>query len=145
MLRFTETMAGTVETATGRRRFHFEVTAAGGSLLALLGWEPLRLEGTAFLAGVVPRAAVLPGSQLEIGLPLHRFLRYQVHFRDPDGNLYRFFGQKTVRLLRLPRTMTTLEGHLFKNGADYGAATLRFALRDLPRFLGSFALGSHAA
>jgi len=116
----------------------------GGSLLALFGWEPLRLEGTAYLEGVVPRAPLLPGSQLEIGLPLHRFLRYQVHFRDPDGNQYRFFGQKTVRFLHLPRTMTTLAGRLFRNGADLGAATLRFGLWDLPCFLGSFSLAPHA-
>ncbi|HEY3354035.1 MAG TPA: hypothetical protein VGQ83_12355 [Polyangia bacterium] len=144
-LRFQETMAGTVATAEGPREFLFTATASCGSALALLGWAPLHLEGTATLEGVVDGATLLPGSQLEIGPPLHRFLRYQVHFRDPRGNVYRFFGQKTVFVLRLRRTMTTLVGRLYRNGADVGEATLRFALRDLPQLIGSFRFAAAAA
>ena len=137
-LRFEETMSGEVMTPDGERYFEFTVRAASGSLLALVGWAPLALEGTATLEGAAERAPLLRGSLLEIGLPLHRFLRYQVHFRSPEGDVYRFFGQKTVSLLRLPGSMTTLRGQLFKDGAELGPATLRFKLRDLPRFLGSF-------
>jgi hypothetical protein len=139
-LHFDETMVGTVTTPAGERRFRFTGKAGAGSPFALLGWGKLELEGTASLEGAVDDAPLLPGSNLEIGLPLHRYLRYQVHFRDGDGNLYRFFGQKTVFLLALPRTMTTLEGTLFKNGAELGSATLRFDLKELPRFLLSFSL-----
>lgn len=137
---FDETMAGTVTTPVGERRFEFSAKAGAGSPLAMLGWGKLELEGTASLEGVVEDTPLLPGSNLEIGLPLHRYLRYQVHFRDRGGNLYRFFGQKTVFLLALPRTMTTLEGTLYKNGAELGPATLRFDLKELPKFLLSFSL-----
>jgi hypothetical protein len=139
-LHFDETMAGTVTTPGGPRRFEFTGRAAAGSPLAMLGWGSLTLTGTATLQGAVEDAPLLPGSNLEIGLPLHRHLRYQVHFRDGHGNQYRFFGQKTVYLLKLPRTMTTLEGTLFKNGAELGPATLRFDLKALPKFLASFSL-----
>jgi hypothetical protein len=143
-LRFQETMAGAVTTATGARALRFTAVAASSSALALLGWQPLSLAGTATLAGIVEDAPLLPGSQLEIGPPLHRSLRYQVHFRDATGNVYRFFGQKTLALLHLARTMTTLEGTVYKNGDEYGPATLRFKLGDLPRFLGSFRLAASA-
>jgi len=139
-LHFDETMAGTVRTPGGARRFEFTGRAAAGSPLAMLGWGSFTLEGTASLQGVVENAPLLPGSHLEIGLPLHRHLRYQVHFRDGEGNQYRFFGQKTVYLLQLPRTMTTLEGTVFRNGAELGPATLRFDLKQLPKFLLSFSL-----
>jgi len=139
-LHFDETMAGTVSTPEGERRFEFTAKAGAGSPLAMLGWGKFELAGTASLEGAVLEAQLLPGSVLEIGLPLHRYLRYQAHFRDPQGNLYRFFGQKTVFLLALPRTMTTLQGTLFKNGAELGPATLRFDLKELPKFLLSFSL-----
>jgi hypothetical protein len=138
-LHFDETMSGSVSTPGGARRFEFTGRADAGPL-AMLGWGRFRLEGTASLEGAVQGAPLLPGSVLEIGLPLHRYLKYQVHFRDPGGNLYRFFGQKTVFLLALPRTMTTLEGVVFKNGAELGPATLRFDLKELPKFLLSFSL-----
>ncbi len=139
-LRFDETMAGTVTTPAGERRFEFTGKAGAGSALAMLGWGKFELQGTASLEGAVDDAPLLPGSNLEIGLPLHRHLRYQVHFRDRAGNLYRFFGQKTVFLLALPRTMTTLQGTLFQNGAELGPATLRFDLKELPKLLLSFSL-----
>jgi hypothetical protein len=139
-LHFDETMAGTVSTPDGRRRFAFTGRADAASPLAMVGWAPFRLEGTASLEGAVQDAPLLPGSLLEIGLPLHRHLRYQVHFRDGAGNLYRFFGQKTVYLRALPRTMTTLDGTLFRNGAELGPATLRFDLKELPKFLLSFSV-----
>ncbi len=137
-LRFDETMSGEVAAREGSRHFEFTARAVSDSLLAIVGWRPLVLEGTATLEGAAERAELLPGSRLEIGLPLHRYLRYQVHFRGPAGDLYRFFGEKTVSPLRPLRTMTTLEGRLFRNGAEVGRATLRFKLRDLPAFLGSF-------
>jgi hypothetical protein len=143
-LSFQETMSGTADTPDGRRHFHFTVTAASPTALALVGWAPLALAGTATFEGVVTDAPLLPGSMLEIGPPLHRFLRYQVHFRDAAGDVYRFFGQKTVYLTRLPRTMSTLEGRVYRNGDDLGAATLRFDFKDLVPFLGSFRLAAAA-
>lgn len=137
-VRFNETMAGTVKTPEGERKFSFSARASSDTVKAMTGWAPLALDGTASLGGVAEDTPLLPGSQLEIGLPLHRYLRYQVHFRSPDGNEYRFFGEKTVRLRRAAKTMTTLPGTLFKDGVEWGTGTLRFAFTDLPRFLASF-------
>lgn len=137
-LHFQETMTGKLETLAGVKQFSFTVSADSPTFLALGGWAPLKLTGRATLEGVVADTALLPGSTLEIGIPFHRYLRYTVFFADQDGHIYRFFGQKTVMLRNIPRTMTTLEGHLFMDGAKMGPAVLRFPLRDLGRFLASF-------
>jgi hypothetical protein len=134
-LHFQETMAGTVRMPEGERSFQFTANADSDSIFALGGWAPMRLTGTATLEGVVTDAPLQEGSSLEIGIPLHDYLRYQVTFEDAEGRRYRFFGQKTVRLRNLPQTMTTLHGHLFRDGAELGPATLTFDLKDLPSFL----------
>jgi hypothetical protein len=137
-LHFEETMAGTVRLPEGERRFSFSASADSDRALAFGGRAPLRLTGTATLEGVVTDAPLQEGSSLDIGIPLHDYLRYQVTFEDAEGRRYRFFGQKTVRMLKLPKTMTTLHGHLFRDGAELGPATLTFDLKDLPRFLSSW-------
>ncbi|MFH2006134.1 MAG: hypothetical protein ABI333_06075 [bacterium] len=137
-LQFKETMAGRVTTAQGDQDFSFSAYADSKTLFAFGGWSPMNLTGTASLEGVVEGAPLLPGSYLEIGVPLHRYLRYQVSFEDGEGHVYRFFGQKTVRVLDLPKTMTTLEGRLFRDGDELGPATLWFSLLDLPRFLATW-------
>ncbi len=137
-LHFEETMSGVVTTPEGERQFSFSVSADTRALLAFGGWAPMNLTGKADLEGVVEGAEVLPGSYLEIGVPLHRYLRYQVSFEDEDAHVYRYFGEKTVRLLNIPKTMTTLVGRLFKDGEEVGPATLRFSLLDLPGFMASW-------
>lgn len=137
-LHFDETMAGVVTTPEGDRSFSFTVSADSPALLAFGGWAPMTLTGKATLEGVVEGAEVLPGSYLEIGVPLHRYLRYQVNFADHEGHVYRYFGEKTVRWLNLPKTMTTLVGRLFKDGDEVGPGTLQFSLLDLPSFLTSW-------
>lgn len=137
-LHFEETMSGFVTTLEGDRQFSFTVNADTPALTAFGGWAPMTLTGSATLEGVVEGAEVLPGSYLEIGVPLHRYLRYQVNFADAKGGVYRYFGQKTVRLLNLPKTMTTLEGRLFKDGDEVGPGTLHFSFLDIPSFLVSW-------
>ena len=137
-LHFKETMAGTVRLPEGKKRFEFTVHANSDTVFAFGGWAPMDLTGTVTLEGVVTDAPVLEGSSLEIGIPLHDYLRYQVTFEDADGRRYRFFGQKTVRLLRLPKTMTTLHGHLFRDGTELGPATLLFDMKDLAPFLATW-------
>ena len=137
-LHFEETMSGFVTAPEGERAFSFTVNANTSALTAFGGWAPMSLTGKATLEGVVEGAEVLPGSYLEIGVPLHRYLRYQVNFEDAEGHVYRYFGQKTVRLLDIPKTMTTLEGRLFKDGEEVGPGTLLFSFMDLPGFLASW-------
>ena len=137
-LHFEETMAGVVTTPHSDRHFSFTINADSPTVFSLGGWAPLKLTGTANLESVVEDAALLPGSTLEIGIPFHRYLKYTVFFRDPEGRTYRFFGQKTVLLRNLAKTMTTLTGRLFKDGEEVGPAVLTFKLGDLGKFLASF-------
>jgi hypothetical protein len=137
-LHFKETMSGFVITPAGERQFAFTVNADSTALMNFGGWAPMTLTGTATLEGVVEDAEILSGSYLEIGVPLHRYLRYQVNFVDEQGSVYHYFGQKTARLLSLPKTMTTLEGRLFVDGEELGPGVLRFNLLDLPGFLASW-------
>ena len=137
-VQFEETMAGTISTPEGPRAFSFRVQAASDAWM-VFGWvELMTLTGTASLQGVVTDAPLLRGSNLEIGIPFHDYLRYQVAFEGPDGERYRYVGQKTVRPWRLVSTMTTLRGQLFRDGVEVGAGTLRFDLKTLPRFLASW-------
>ena len=48
-------------------------------------------------------------------------------------------------MLNIPKTMTTLEGHLFKDGAELGPATLTFDLKDLASFLATWRPWSNQA
>ncbi len=136
-LHFKETMSGFVTTPEGERQFAFTVNADSAAWTNFGGWAPMTLTGTATLEGVVEDAEILSGSYLEIGVPLHRYLRYQVNFVDDLGSVYHYFGQKTVRYLSFPKTMTTLEGRLFQDGEELGPGTLHFSLLDLPGFLAS--------
>ncbi len=135
---FNETMSGTVITPEGERQFSFDAIADTDALTVFAAWAPMTLTGTATLEGVAEAVPILEGSYLEIGIPLHRHLRYQVNFADGDGHQYRYYGQKTVSLLNIPKTMTTLEGRLYKDGQELGPGTLRFSLLELPRFLASW-------
>lgn len=137
-LQFDETMAGTVATAQGPRAFSFHVRAFSDASGVFGGAERMALTGSATLEGVAEAAPLLDGSSLEIGIPYHDYLRYQVAFEGRDGARYRFVGQKTVRLLRIVRTMTTLHGQLFRDGVEIGSGTLRFDLKTLPRFLSTW-------
>ncbi len=137
-LRFRETMNGTVRSEEGPLAFHFTVTATSPTVRALGGWSPMRLTGTAEVAGHVRRAELLADSFLWIGVPFHRWLVYHVAFRDDKGSVWRFHGQKTVGVRKPLVGMTTLEGRLFRDGEEVGPATLHFRLRDLPRFLASW-------
>ena len=69
-LHFKETMSGHVTTPEGDREFSFSVNADSRSPFAFGGFAPMSLTGTARLEGVVEGAEVLPGSYLEIGIPL---------------------------------------------------------------------------
>lgn len=137
-LQFDETMAGTVSSPEGPKAFSFRIRASSNARGVFGGVEQMALTGTASLEGVVDGAPILEGSSLEIGIPFHNYLRYQVAFEGPDGARYRFVGQKTVRLLRVVRTMTTLHGQLFRDGMEVGAGTLRFDLKTLPWFLSTW-------
>lgn len=139
-LTFAETMTGSLETPTGRRALEFRVKVEGDSVFDLLGWGSFRLAGEVDLEGMAQGAEVLEGSTLEVGLPFHPYMRYQVFFRGRDGRIVRLFAEKTISVFHPVRSMTTLHGTVHADGELLGAATLLFRLSDLPGFLGSFRL-----
>ncbi len=138
-LRFRESMYGTLRKETGRPLpFEFTVNVEARRLKDWLLARPLMMTGEVTLEGHAV-AAPLEGT-LRIGLPFDRRLEYAFTFRDRGGKLCRFYGEKKVYVTRFPSTMSTLKGQLFCDGVPLGEGILRFRWRDLPAFLGSFAL-----
>jgi hypothetical protein len=134
MIRFAERMEGTVTIGTERKPFSFDVDARGPASGA-----PLVLAGTVRIEGLCPDTPVDAAvSRLEVGVPLRRHIRYTLAWTDAQGRRWRFFGEKTARLLRPLSTMTTLPGAVYRDGLEVGPALLRFPLRTLPSFLLSF-------
>ena len=68
-------------------------------------------------------------------------IRYEFSFRDDQGRLLRFTGQKDLSLLHPVRTLKHLPGEVRdEHGGHVAHAKLRFRNRDLPAFLRSFRL-----
>jgi|GEM_PF-3249640 len=64
-------------------------------------------------------------------------LTYDFEF-SVDGEKYRFVGDKRVKFLDFVRTMTTLIGHIEKEGEKFADVESHFRLRELLQFLLSF-------
>lgn len=152
-VRFAETMAGTwhrAGTPEGvERLFRFSVSAEAPDLTRFLADGAVELDGLLEAGGLASsrpcrgRLHIKPFSS-------PRTLRYQLSFEGDDGHRYRFEGEKTLDLLHLVRTMTTLPGQVLDAGGDpVGTCLLRFDLRgDLLSFLSSWGLHTgvvHAA
>ncbi|MBE0480963.1 MAG: hypothetical protein IBX68_08280 [Dehalococcoidia bacterium] len=136
LLRFAETMRGSVDRQDGARQlFQFSIRARSGFIAFVLG-DPCDVEGHALLEGTGD-SLPLTGT-LHVGLPLRRRLDYDLSFKGPDGDLYRYIGRKNVRYLHFFLTMSRLRGTLYRNGEPVGPAELWFSYRGLPAFLLSF-------
>lgn len=138
-IRFRETMRGWAEIGGERRDFSFTVQVTSSRLIMALG--PCRLQGTVSLEGLCHDSPIEEGV-MDMGLPLRRRIGYDFSFRDQGGALCRFSGEKTVRYLRMARTMTTLKGQVRRGDEVLGPAELRFKLSELPAFLATFRLAS---
>lgn len=133
--RFAETMTGTAWMDGVRRAMEFRVRAEADDLREHLRTGRTQILGQVDIAGVC-EAAPLWGT-LDIDLP--RRIRYEFRFRDEAGRALTFVGQKDLKLLHLPRTLTHLPGEVRdEEGRVLGLCQLRFRLRTLPAFLGSF-------
>lgn len=134
---FRETMSGTTD--DGRRfTFTVEVEAPRASSLALS--EMLRVTGFAELEGLATHAPI--DGTLVIGLPWRPSLEYELAMHADDGAIWRFSGKKSVALLHPVKTMTTLPGVLYRDGAEVMGCRLHFALGELPSLVASVRLAT---
>ena len=139
--RFSEVMSGPARlgaAAAGTLRLDLDVRVPG--LLVLWGDVVAQLSGRVTLPGLAddPDAR----GSLEIAPLRRRRLRYRLDFRAHDGRQLRLDGWKTIRFTRPLHSTTTLPVTLYdEDGSVLGDAVVRFAWRDLPRFLATFRYG----
>jgi hypothetical protein len=134
---FSERMSGTVTHEGRERSFSFTCNAKAPSLWRHLRDHVTELDGHVDMEGFATRAP-LSGTMV-INPILGRHIKYEFRFTGDDGKAYRFSGQKDVSPLRPVGSMTTLPGAITdENGAEIASGVVRFDLRTLGRFLGSF-------
>ena len=136
---FTETMRGTWTPldGSGRKTMWFRCEADAGDALAYLTKGTVTLVGRLHAEGIADEAPMTGHMEIR---PLSRRIGYDIDFRGADGKRYSFVGQKTLSLVKLAKTMTTLPGEVLdENGTCIGTARLFFDLRkDLVPFLSTF-------
>lgn len=139
---FTETMRGTWTPldGSGRKTMWFRAEADATDALAYLKSGRLELSGRMHAEGLGEDVPTTGFMEVQ---PLARRIGYDLTFRAEDGKRYRFVGQKTLSLLALAKTMTTLPGDVLDaDGKRVGTARLYFDLkRDLVPFLATFRRG----
>lgn len=136
---FSEVMAGParLRASDRQRRLRLELDVVAPGLLKLWADTEAAMTGRAFLDGVVDDPAAI--GTMHIAPIRRRRLRYQLTFQATDGQPLRLDGWKSVSFLRPLRSMTTLPVTVYAaDGSVFGEALLKFDLRDMPRFLGSF-------
>lgn len=138
---FHETMSGSYRLAGSAERdraMSFTIRARVHSVLRFLRDRLAEIEGEVDLEGYADHRAMR--GTLEIDPLLGKKLVYAFAFEDNDGQKRRFVGKKSVELLHLLETMTTLPGAILDDGGHtLGSAMLRFDARsDLVKWLRSF-------
>ncbi|MCA9600062.1 MAG: hypothetical protein KC776_42455, partial [Myxococcales bacterium] len=136
---FSEAMRGTwtPDDGSGRRVFWFELEADATDAVAYLRRGSMRLVGTVFAEGLAEHA---PGTGTLEVRPLGGRIGYDIEFRGPEGERYRFSGHKSPTWRHPLKSMTTLPGVITDgDGNRLGSALVRFNLvRDLVPFLRTF-------
>jgi len=115
----------------------FRAEADATSALDYARRGTLKLSGKMHAEGLADEVPTAGHMEVQ---PLSRRIGYELEFRGDDGQLYRFVGEKTLRLTRLVFSMTTLPGDvLASDGRRVGTARLHFDLRnDILPFLTTF-------
>jgi hypothetical protein len=136
---FHETMSGTWTRDGVTRAMHFTVEARAESALRYLRDRKARLQGEVTIEGLASGRPL--SGEITIDPLLGRLIRYEFEFASDDGQRYRFVGQKDVTLRDLKASMTTLAAQILgHDGAAVATALLKFDVKDLRRFLGSWGL-----
>jgi hypothetical protein len=142
---FRETMSGSFHLAsspTRERAMSFTIGAYVPSTLRFLRDKTAQIQGEVDLEGFA-RHRPLRG-HMELDPIFGRRIVYDFLFPDEEGNACRFVGRKSIDLLRLHETMTTLPGEIraLREGDReelLGEARLRFDTRsDLAKFVMSW-------
>ena len=135
--RFAETMAGTAIIHGQRRDMHFDIEARCDNVWDYLRTGHTTIRGTVTVAGLAEQSSL--HGNLWIRPILGRSIRYEFRFCDHGGRPLVFFGEKHLRLLHLPTTLTTLPGEIRDEaGRPVAEAALRFPMSTLRAFLTSF-------
>jgi hypothetical protein len=139
--RFQETQSGTyhlIAKPEEERPITFTANASVDNVVKYLRDMTALLEGTLDMEGFADHVP-LEGT-LEFNPLLGRVLRYQFTFSANDGKTYRYAGQKDLKLLDLPGSVTTLPGAVYDESGDEVARVLtKFDLQtDLLPFLMSW-------
>ena len=134
--RFAETMSGTAVMNGQKHPMVFHLSVEAPSLRDYVR------DGRTHIAGTVTIDHMVSDAPLRGELWIHLFqrtIRYEFAFRNTEGKMLSFTGQKDLRLLHLARTLKTLPGEIRdEHGRQIAHAKLRFRTRDLPSFLSSF-------
>jgi hypothetical protein len=140
---FRETMRGNyylLKDPTDERAMSFTVGVRADGLASFAQNPVARIEGTVTLQGFADDVPL----QGTLAFRLHdqRRLIYDFTFKNDQGTLHRFRGQKDITALALLESFTTLPGTLYEGITnEVGRATLRFDLRsDFRKLLRSFRL-----
>ncbi len=136
---FRETMAGTITLADGPRpvRMDLDVTVPG----VLTPWSDV--DGTFTGRVRIDGLADSPTTgTLRIAPMKARIIHYRCTFQASDGRELTLDGHKSIDYRHPVRSMTTLPATVTDSTEVVGEADLSFDTRDLPKFLGSFRLGS---
>ncbi|MGZ3418678.1 MAG: hypothetical protein ACXWUG_19660 [Polyangiales bacterium] len=138
---FRETMSGSfhlVSSPTRERAMSFTIGAYVASTFRFLRDRTAQIQGEVDLEGFA-RHRPLRG-HMEIDPILGRRIVYDFQFPDDDGAMCRFYGQKSVDLLHIQHSMTTLPGEIRDaSGRTIGEARVRFDIRsDLAKFVMSW-------
>jgi len=138
-LEFSEVMSGTMQLVEGESvEVEFEVRATQDADEDGIDAEiSFTLEGMLRFPGVAA-ASPCHGTLLMKPLERHATLGYTLAFQSDDGRSLTLRGSKDVGILSMLRGMTTLHTTV-RDGEDIIAkGILKFDLRDLPQWLGTF-------
>jgi hypothetical protein len=136
--KFQETQSGTyhlIAKPEEERPISFRLNAAVENLMKYVHDMTATIDGTLEMEGFADHVP-LEGT-LEINPLFGRVLRYQFTFTANDGKNYRFAGQKELRLLDLPASMTTLPATVYdSSGGEVARVLTKFDVHsDLVPFL----------
>ncbi|MCP4444950.1 MAG: GMC family oxidoreductase [Myxococcales bacterium] len=140
-LEFSEVMSGSMTIEDGEEvDVEFEVRATQEADEPGLDAEvSFALEGMLRFP-TLAKAAPCHGTLLMRPLERHATLTYTLDFQSDDGRSLQLRGSKDVGILSVLRGMTTLHTTLWHEEDIVARGILRFDIRDLPGWLGTFRL-----
>lgn len=132
----TETMRGYLRFLDDARRQKptvFDCEFAVRDWSAFIATGETELTGRFSCAGLISDAPL--SGKLYIDPFRRKLLIYDFTFERADGRVFRFYGEKRIRFLFFPKTITTLYSRLETEGNVVATGVLYFDLKELPAFI----------